>query len=143
MGFLDKAWKKATNALKHPGKTIKNAVKDAGRDIGWKKWGQGALLGVATMGVGNVLKAGIDAQKKMAEAQAAGYDKLAASLQSQPTANASIAAGAVGEQNAGKRAEEGVQSERKRRRSLSSTVNSGSLLGASAGGVSGYRKTLG
>ena len=59
MSWASKAWKKTTNALKHPGKTIKNAVKDAGRQIGWKKWGPtaltalgGAALGALTGGLG-------------------------------------------------------------------------------------------
>lgn len=179
--WLSKVTKKVTNAFKHPGKTVKNAIKDAGRDIGWTKWGPtaltvsgGAVLGALTGGLGAAGVAGLaggaaaggtigtaagigaaggalaggmadqahkayKAQQAAADAEAAGYDKIAQAMKSQPTANASLAAGAALEQDVGSQlSEQAVQKANKRRRTLQSTVNK---LGTS-GGLGG-RATLG
>lgn len=128
-----------SKAVKSVTKKVKQNFKHLGADLNWNEWGQGALLGVATMGVGNALKSVTDAQKDMASAQAAGYDKIAAAMKSQPTANASLAAGAALEQDVGSQlSEQAVQRANKRRRTLQSTVNK---LGTS-GGLGG-RATLG
>lgn len=130
-------------------KSVSKPFKKVGRKIGWNKWGQDALVGTYTGLGGLAVKhdwlgkafrslSGVKEMEKALEQQAEGYEKMADSLKSQPTANASLAAGAASTQNADQQAEMGVGTANKRRRTLQSTV---SKLGTS-GGIGG-RTTLG
>ena len=104
-----------------------------------------AVGGAAGLGAGVQGATAHQAAKSAQEAadkEAAAMEKAAAMTKSQPTANASLVAGAAAEQSANRGAtDEGVYNANKRRRTLQSTTRRNNVLGTS-GGMMG-RATLG